>query len=54
LLVDFADCVDVRFVTAVFVENRYEAAGSNCLLKSVLAGSFEYFVKPLTSIQCQG
>jgi len=54
LLVDFADCVDVCFVTAVFVESGYEAAGNNYLLKSVLAGSFEHFVKPLTSILCQG
>jgi len=46
--------MDVCFVTAVCAESRYEAAGSNYLLKGVLAGSFENFMKLLTSISCQG
>lgn len=50
LLVHFADCVDAYFVTTVCVESRYEAAGSNYVLKSVLAGSFENLMKPVTSI----
>jgi hypothetical protein len=35
--------------SSICVESNYEAAGSNYLLKSVLAGSFENFMKPLTS-----